>query len=42
MKTMLKQELSSCWDGRPCQSNVGRKVGRGLLCLFLWGSWVPS
>jgi len=22
-----RQELSSCWDGRPCQIKVGQKVG---------------
>jgi len=27
-----QQELSSCWDGRPC----GPKSGRGLLCPFQW------
>jgi len=26
----FKQELSSCWDGRPCQSKVGRKVGAAV------------
>ena len=35
----MKQELSSCWDRRPCQSKVGQKVG-GLLCPFRGG--VPS
>ena len=28
--TLYKQELSSCWDGRPCQSKVGRKVGAAV------------
>ena len=25
--TCTLQELGSCWDGRPCQSKVGQKVG---------------
>jgi len=36
----FRQEFSSCRDGRPCQSRVGRKSG-GLLYVFSWGSWVP-
>jgi len=31
-----EQALSSCWDGRPFQSKVGKKVG-GMLCPFPWG-----
>jgi len=27
---IIEQELSSCWDARPCQSKVGRKVGAVL------------
>jgi len=34
-----QQELSSCWDGRPCQSKVGRKV-EGC-CAPFRGGWVP-
>ena len=35
-----KHELSSCSDGRPCKSKVGRKVW-GLLCSFPWWELVP-
>jgi len=35
--TVQIQELSSCWDGRPCQNKVSRKVGRGLLCPSVGG-----
>ena len=35
---MLKQELSSGWDGRPFGHNrQGPKSGAGLLCPFPWG-----
>ena len=36
--TSVKQELSSCWDGRPFGHNRhGPKVGRGCC-----GGWVPT
>jgi len=32
----VRQELSSCWDGRPCQ-NSGPKSGGYCTCRFPWG-----
>jgi len=29
-RTLSQQELSSGWDGRPCQSKVGRKLGTAV------------
>jgi len=38
----FRQELSSCWDGRPFgHSRRGPKSGE-LLCPFPWGAWSPS
>jgi len=39
-----RQELSSSWDGRPCQSKVGRKVWWGCCTVypFSWGTGSPS
>ena len=39
MVNTYKQELSSCWDGRPFGHNRhGPKSGEGLL----WAAWVPT
>ena len=42
MSWQKAQELISCWDGRPCQSKVGRKAEKWAATVPLSvGSWVP-
>jgi len=36
------QKLGSCWDDRPCQSNVGWKVGEAAVPLCKGGAGSPS
>jgi len=38
----FKKGLSSCWDGRPCQSKVGRKVGGWCAPFRGEGAGTPS
>jgi len=41
-RSIQKQELGSCWDGRPFGHNRHGLINGGLLCPFPWGAGSPS
>jgi len=41
-RSIQKQELGSCWDGRPFGHNRHGLKSGGLLCPFPWGAGSPS